>query len=477
MRNITYDALDRETGETWVVSGVTTNTQAFTYDAANNQLTAGDNSGAYTMTYDALDRMSTEQEPFGLSLTFGYDAASDRVTVTDSFQGVTTSTFDALGRLTERQFGGTAQTALHMVLTWTADDQLATLTRYDDQSGSVLAGTSTYGYDNAQRLTSLLDTDGNNNTLASYLYAYDPGSRLTSQTINGVATNYNYDKTNQLTQDGSTSHGYDAAGNRNTNGYQVGAGNQITSDGTWTYTHDADGQLIKKVNIASGETWTYGYDAKGRMTSAQDRATDGGTLLTSATYVYDVFDRLIEEDVWTQATGTTAVTRWGYDGANAWVDLNGSNQLTMRRLYLDAADAVFARIGADGTAAWYLADRQGSVRDIVSLTGATVLDHIEYDAYGNVTLETNAANGDWVRYNGGRLDPATGLILFGERWYNPATGSWTERDPSGSLTPTATSATGRPTAPTRRGCLTCRGDASVSWSVAELDRYSDQWWG
>jgi len=167
------------------------------------------------------------------------------------------------------------------------------------------------------------------------------------------------------------------------------------------------------------------------MAWAQDRATDGGTLLMSATYVYDVFDRLIEEDVYTPATGTTTVTRYGYDGANAWADLNGSDQLTMRRLYLDAADAVFARIAADGTVAWYLADRQGSIRDIVSLTGATVLDHIEYDAYGNVTLETNAANGDWVRYNGGRLDAATGYILFGERWYNPATGSWTERDPSG----------------------------------------------
>ena len=342
VRNVTYDALNRETGETWVVAGATTNTQAFTYDAANNQLTASDNSGTYTMTYDALDRMSTEQEPFSLSLTFGYDAASDRVTVTDSFQGVTTSTFDALGRLTERQFGGTGQTALHVDLTWTADDQLATLSRYDDQSGSVLAGTSTYGYDNAQRLTSLLDADGSGNTLASYLYAYDAGSRLTSQTINGVATNYNYDKTNQLTQDGSTSHGYDAAGNRDTAGYQVGTGNQITSDGTWTYTHDADGQLIKKVNIATGETWTYGYDAKGRMMSAQDRATDGGTLLTSATYVYDVFDRLIEEDV-TPGLGLPTVTRWGYDGANAWAELNVLNVLQVRRLYLDGADQPFAR--------------------------------------------------------------------------------------------------------------------------------------
>ena len=196
---------------------------------------------------------------------------------------------------------------------------MATLTHYDDQSGSVLAGTSAYGYDNAQRLTSLLDTDGNNNTLASYVYAYDPGSRLTQQTINGTVTDFSYDKTNQLTVDGSINHGYDAAGNRDTSGYVVGTGNQISSDGIWTYTAMMlDGQLIKKVNIASGKTWTYGYDAKGHMVSGAGSGQRRRHLLTNATYVYDVFDRLIEEDVWTQATGTTTVDRrWGDDGNNA----------------------------------------------------------------------------------------------------------------------------------------------------------------
>ena len=43
------------------------------------------------------------------------------------------------------------------------------------------------------------------------------------------------------------------------------------------------------------------------------------------------------------------------------------------------------RIDAAGTAAWYLADRQGSMRDVAAFAGTTVLDHLAYDAYGKVT--------------------------------------------------------------------------------------------
>ena len=84
-----------------------------------------------------------------------------------------------------------------------------------------------------------------------------------------------------------------------------------------------------------------------------------------------------------------------------------------------------------GNAAWYLADRQGSIRDIVNLAGATVLDHRAYDAFGNITAESSPSNGDWLGYNGGYMDVASGYIKFGARWYDPSTGGWTTRDPSG----------------------------------------------
>jgi RHS repeat-associated protein len=431
VRNFTYDALNRETGQTWVVSGSTVNTQTFTYDAQGNQLTAADTNGTYTMAFDSLNRTTTEQEPFGQTLTFTWDAASNRYVLQDSLGGTTTSTYDALDRLTERQFGGSGQTPLHANLTWTARDQLSTVTRYDDQAGGTLAATSTYQYDAAMRLTNLQHTDSAGANVGSYVYAYDPGNRLTSETDNGTTTSYQYDAGSELTQAGSVTYGYDATGNRKNTGYTTGTGNELTNDGAWTYTYDNEGNLTKKSKGASAETWTYGYDSLNHLVSAKDASTDGGTTLTLVTYVYDVHGNRIEEDAWTQSGGTTTVSRYAYDGLNVWADLNASNALVMRRLYLDGVDQPFARIDSSGTAAWYLPDHLGSERDIENYAGTMVLDHMDYDAYGNITNETNPANGDPYKYAGGVYDSYTGLEQFGERWYDPKSGRWTTQDPLG----------------------------------------------
>jgi RHS repeat-associated protein len=390
-----------------------------------------DSTGAYTLVFDFLNRVTSEQEPFGQRLTFTWDAAGNRVVVQDSKGGTTTSTYDALNRLTQRQFGGSGQTPLHVNLTWTARDQLSTVTRYKDQGGTSLAGTTTYQYDAAMRLTNLQHTDSAGNNIGSYVYNYDPGNRLTSETDNGTTTSYQYDADSQLTQAGTATYGYDANGNRTNTGYTTGAGNQLTNDGTWTYTYDNEGNLTKKSKGASAETWTFGYDSLNRLVSAKDAATDGGTTLTLVTYTYDVFGNLTEEDAWTQSSGTTTVSRYAYDGTNAWADLNGSNALVMRRLYLDGVDQPFARIDASGNAAWYLPDHLGSERDIENYAGTMVLDHMDYSAYGNITNETNGANGDRFKYAAGYYDPYTAQILFGRRWDLPPVGRWLQQDPLG----------------------------------------------
>ena len=52
-----YDAGDRLTSATWKNnSGVTVNLLTYTYDAANNRLTARDSVGTATYTFDALNR-------------------------------------------------------------------------------------------------------------------------------------------------------------------------------------------------------------------------------------------------------------------------------------------------------------------------------------------------------------------------------------------------------------------------------------
>jgi RHS repeat-associated protein len=96
---------------------------------------------------------------------------------------------------------------------------------------------------------------------------------------------------------------------------------------------------------------------------------------------------------------------------------------------LDAVDTVFARMGSDGSEAWYLGDHLGSERGLMDNTG-TLRDSINYDAFGNAT-ESNPSYGDRFKWTGQEFDSSTKLQLNGMRYYDPATGRWTSQDPLG----------------------------------------------
>jgi len=269
--------------------------------------------------------------------------------------------------------------------------------------------------------------NGSGSIIANFTYTYDLASRVSTKTDNGSTTTYSYDTTNQVTNDSATTYTYDLNGNRTMTGYATGTGNRMSNDGTWTYYYDDEGNLTKKTKGASAETWTYGYDHDNHLIWVEQRSSDGGTLLQRLDFKYDAFGDRIEKDV---TVGSTTVNRYGYDGSNVWADLNGSNQLQMRRLYLDGIDSVFARISSAGTASWYLPDRLGSVRNIVD-SGGALIDTIAYDGFGVVTSESATGNGDRYKFTGRELDSETGLQLNGLRYYDAKTGRWTSEDPIG----------------------------------------------
>jgi RHS repeat-associated protein len=93
-------------------------------------------------------------------------------------------------------------------------------------------------------------------------------------------------------------------------------------------------------------------------------------------------------------------------------------------------DQLFARVGADGTVAWLLTDHLGSVRLVTDGSGV-VKDTITYDAYGNITSETDPSWGGLYKWSGRQVDVETGLQYNRARWYDPTTGRWTSQDPLG----------------------------------------------
>jgi RHS repeat-associated protein len=435
-----YDALDRMTGQTWHsgnASSSVTNRATYTYDADGDLLTAANVNGAYTMTYDALDRVTVVQELGWATLTFTYDADGNRTMVQDSFGGVQTSTYNAINELITQQITGPDSTQLQVDLSYTADGLISTESRDDTLGPGTPVGTSYYLYDAADRLTSITAIGTGSAVLETYTYDYDAASNLTQEVDNGTLVTYAYNADNEVTGYGAATLGYDATGNRTNTGYSTGTGNELLASGVYTYAYDNAGNQIGKTDTATGEQWVYSYDNMDELVSVVDTST-GGTV--TSTYEYDAFGNRIEQSV--QTSSATTVTKYALDGWdpalkgstgnsnwNVWADLTSSNTIQTRYLWGDQVNELFARIGSTGTAAFLLTDHLESIVGVTNASG-TLEDVITYDAYGNFTESNSGVVGSYT-YAGMEFDSTTQLYYSRARYYDATTGRWISQDPLG----------------------------------------------
>jgi RHS repeat-associated protein len=421
-----YDADGLLTLEVWYnADGSLQDTRTWTYDGNGQVLTASNSAGTYTYTYDADNRVSSIQEPFGLTLWFQYDHDSHVTLQTDSFGGLLSSVYDPDGLLATREFSGPGPSPLREGFGYDADGRLTGETRYADLAGTQIVGATTQSYDDAGLLTGIVHTGAGGTVLASYSYAYDADNRLTSETNDGVTTTYGHDLSNQLTTvNGVVQYSYDLAGNRTIAGYVTGPSNQLLSDGTWHYRYDAEGNLVPKLDSGNGITWDYSYDNANHLTGAVER--DGnGNVLASVLYTNDVDGRRLSRQDEAGWAG------YGYDvSGNMCVDVGASGALQTRRIYGDSPDQPLARDHASATAAWYQAGHLGSIRLLTDDTGS-VLDRLNYDSFGQLLSELHASAGDRFKYTGQQWDAITADYYYGIRPYNPSTGSFTGQDPGG----------------------------------------------
>jgi RHS repeat-associated protein len=167
-------------------------------------------------------------------------------------------------------------------------------------------------------------------------------------------------------------------------------------------------------------------------------------------YVYDVFDHLLATQVDTTGSGSynqiehyvldvsPDIPAAGVPGtalAQPLLQFDGSGNLTTR--YLEAHDRIFAQ-GAvvspttGDTVNWDVVDNLGSVREVLDNTGI-MHDKIDYNAFGQVAYESNAAIHHFAGYTGGHIDIDTGFVEDYHRWYDPATGAWLSADPKGFI--------------------------------------------
>ena len=440
-RSFDYDLLNRLTTETWKTGAVTNNTLLYGYDAVGNMLSSSDSFSSYTMTYDTLNRLDTVSNSGTLGaptvvLNSTYDAASNRTQVSDQTGVSVASTYDNRNLLSMRQWSGGGVSAARADFTYDPRGLLSSLTRYGSLDTSVLVGSSVMTHDAKGRLEHLTHKGSAGQILVDYSYTRDLADQLTEETHHGATRTYTRDALGQLT--GSKLNGvdvetytYDLQGNRTSAASVTGADNRLLENATHTFVYDDEGNLIRKTDKVSGEVTEFTYDHRNRLTTST-RKSSTGIVLNTVVNTYDTFDRRIGRTVDSDGAGPQAATtvRTVYDGEHAWADYTTSGTVIARYLYGDQTDQLLARWRPSDGTAWYLTDRQGTVRDLANSVG-TIVNTIEYDGFGRIISQTNAAVGDRFTYTGREWDADIGMLYYRARFYDATTGRFASQDPLG----------------------------------------------
>ena len=206
--------------------------------------------------YDDANRLTRKTYADGTFESYAYDTFNGAVAYRDATGAVTTLRTDAGGRLAEIDYPNQSDVRF----TYDELDQVREM-----KDG---LGTTTWNYDNLDRLTSE-DGPFANDVVR---YGYDDLDRLNEVSVNGTdSTTYDYDGLDRL---------------KSVRGW----GGTFAPSGTWNYAYDSNQvgnlDLPTQVSLPNGTKTLYAYDQLERLTGMEHRKTDN-TLLSSFGYGFD----------------------------------------------------------------------------------------------------------------------------------------------------------------------------------------------
>ncbi|MBK9516044.1 MAG: PASTA domain-containing protein [Anaeromyxobacter sp.] len=414
-----------------------------TYAAASGGLpgTAGQlvastmGAGTAAFTWDAAGRLSTAAAG-GVTFTAGWDGALLTAQAwSGAVAGAVTSTHDARHRPASTSVGGVTA-----ALTYDADGLLV-------GAGALAIGrAAASGLPTSTTLGTVTTSEGHDAFGAPATFAASAGGsplyaaawsrdalgRITGvvETVQGTtrAIDYGYDAAGRLatvTVDGAlaSTSGYDPQGNRTSHasgGPAVSATfdaqDRLLAAGSTTYAWTPTGTLASRTGGAG--TTSYQHDALGRLRGVL--LPDGRQL----DYLLDGLGRRIGKRV----NGAVAEA-YLFDGERPVAWLDGAGAVKAVFVYRPGHHAPDYLVSGAGTFR-ILSDQLGSPRLVVDAASGAVAQRLDYDALGQVLLDSNPGFQPFG-FAGGLRDLDTGLVHFGARDYDPATGRWTSKDPIG----------------------------------------------
>lgn len=419
----TYDAASRLTG----VENDAGETQTFTVNAAGQPLAETVRNGSsaialqQTRAYDELGRVRQLIGGGAQTWSMGYDKVDNLVEVTDARSQVWSTGWDALNRVLTDTDPEAAEIkfayAQNDALTALEDGRDVTTTRIVDGFGLTIfedspdRGERTYWYDQANRLTRMVDADG-----IESIYVWDDADRLLSETFTGSpadTVNYAYDSV--------------ASGNLGV-GRLTGV---IDPSGTATLIYDAQGRVTADQKTVQGEAYsvTYGYDTNGEITRivypsgrVVEVERDGRGQVISVTMQSSVSAPLeaVASDITHAPFGPLLSLTYGnglellesldlnywQDGLTVSASAAARLDLTYSRNENGALDGVADGL-ASGRAASFGYTDAGRLQYAV---GAWGNNSFSYDAGGNRT-EVRSDNDGAVEYTFAIVDPASNRII------------------------------------------------------------------
>jgi RHS repeat-associated protein len=347
--------------------------------------------GVTSYTYDSRNRVLSLTNPQKQVTQYTYDLDSNVLTQTDANATVTTRTYSKRNQVLTIQ----TKNATNKILSSSSSvyDPAGLLINITQDTGDVIS----YIYDGDHHLVGETKKTSKGAVVYSYVYTYDAlGNRLTMD-HGGVTTDYTYNNLNELTR-------------------------SVTKGSTNKYTYNSDGDLIE--TDEAGEITKSEYDFDNRLTKM---TYPNGT---TSEFVYSGDNRRLKT-----TEGTTA-TNYLYDGKLPIIERNASNvtkdTYTNGRRYPGGIGGLISRIRGTTTLSYhYVHNGQTNVSDLTNDAGK-VVETYDYDAFGNVVDQTGTKT-NTRQFQTKEIDAKSGLIYFGERWYDPTIGRWITPDPLGMI--------------------------------------------